>query len=175
MEFHDERFVRVKKTTKTKVMVMVLYVLALILIPVVALFCHMVGLTAIGLGVICLMAWGLYVFITRLNIEYEYQLTASGLEVELDIAKIINGKKRKEVYQGDCKEFEIVAKKDGVKDCDSYRNIPNRFEYVRSMDEADVYFIVTSTEKGRSVIYIQLDERMLEHLKKCIPSKVFDS
>lgn len=155
-------------------MVLAIYVVALIGMPILAVLCSTIGLPAIGLGLICAIAWGIYVFMTRLNIEYEYQLTASGREVELDIAKIINGKKRKEVFQGDCKEFEIVAKLDGQKDCDAYRNSPNRFEYVRSMEEPDVYFIVTNTEKGRSVIYIQLDEKMLDHLKKCIPSKVFE-
>lgn len=175
MEFHEERFVRVKKTTKQKVLVLALFLISLIAMPAIALFCYSIGLAAIGLGVICLLAWALYVFITRLDIEYEYQLTGVGKEVELNIAKIINGKKRKEIFQGDCKEFEIIAKKDGMKDSDAYRKIPNRYEYVRSMEEEDIYFIVTNMEKGRSVIYLQLNEKMVSNLKKCMPSKVFDN
>lgn len=175
MDFYEERFIRVKKTKKTKIMVLAIYIIALICLPLLALLCNMIGLPAIGLGLICLIAWGIYVFITRLDIAYEYQLIATGREIELDIAKIINGKKRKEIFKGDCTEFEIVAKKDGMKDSDGYRNIPNRFEYVRSMDEPDVFFIVTNTEKGRTVIYIQLNEKMLGNLKKFIPSKVFES
>ncbi len=175
MEFHEERFVRVKKTTKQKVLVLSLFVIALIALPAIAMVFYSIGLAAIGLGVICLLAWALYVFITRLDIEYEYQLTAAGQEVELNVAKIINGKKRKEIFQGDCKQFEIVAKKDGLKDSDAYRKLPNRMEFVRTMEEPDIYFIVTNTEKGRSVIYLQLNEKMVAGLKKCIPSKMFDN
>ncbi len=174
MEFHEERFVRVKKTTKQKVLVLALFFISLIVMPMIALFFYSIGFAFVGLGVICLLAWGLYVFITRLDIEYEYQLTAAGQEVELNVAKIINGKKRKEIFQGDCKEFEIVAKKDGMKDSDAYRKIPNRMEFVRTMEETDIYFIVTNTEKGRTVMYLQLNEKMVANLKKCIPSKMFD-
>ena len=174
MEFHEERFVRVKKTKKQKILVLTLFIASLFLFPAIALFFYAISFAAVGLGVICFLAWGLYVFIVRMDVEYEYQLTASGLEVELNIAKIINGKKRKEIFQGDCKEFEIIAKKDGIKDSDAYRKMPNRYEYVRSMEEPDIYFIVTNTEKGRSVIYVQLNEKMVANLKKCIPSKMFD-
>ena len=174
MEFYEERLVRVKKTKKQKALVLILFLVALIVLPLIALFFYAVRLAGIGLGAICLLAWGLYVFITRLDVEYEYQLTASGHEIELNIAKIINGKKRKEIFQGDCKEFEIVAKKGGTKDSDAYHKLPNKYEYVRSMDEPDVYFIVTHTEKGRAVIYLQLNEKMIACFKKSIPSKIFD-
>lgn len=175
MEFHEERFVRVKITKKQKILVLALFLICLIVMPMVALFFYSIKFAAVGLGAICFLAWGLYAFIIRMDVEYEYQLTATGQEVELNVAKIINGKKRKEIFQGDCKEFEIIAKKDGIKDSDSYRRIPNRYEYVRSMDEPDIYFIVTNTEKGRTILYLQLNEKMVTGLKKCIPSKIFDN
>ena len=173
MDFYEERLVRTKRTKKQKLLVLTLFLVALIVSPLIAMFFLIIKFPAVGLGAICFLAWGVYAIIIRLDVEYEYQLTGVGQEVELSIAKIINGKKRKEVFQGDCKEFEIVAKKDGLKDSDAYRKIPTRYEYVRSMEEPDVYFIVTNTEKGRTVIYLQLNEAMLANLKKCIPSKLF--
>lgn len=174
MEFHYERFVKVRITKQKKIFVILLFIAALIGITLVGLASLIfLKLPAVGLGLMCLLAWLLYLYLTRLNVEYEYQLTGTSQSVELDIAKIVNGKKRHELFSVNCKEAEIIARSNGPKDSDAYRKLHNRYECVKSMDQPDVFFIVTNTEKGRAVIYVQLDEEMIEGLQKTIPSRFF--
>ena len=173
MEFHYETFVKQKITKKQKTMVLIMFFMSIILLPILGVLTFLMRLSFVGLALICLVAWLEYKFVTNINIEYEYALTSTGHDVELEIAKIINGKKRKNIFSGDCKQFEMVAKVKGIKDCEAYRKM-NRIECVRTMEEKENFFIVTNTEEGRKVIYLQLNEELKEGLRKTIPSKFFD-
>jgi len=127
----------------------------------------------LGLLFMCLASWGFYIFLIRQSVEFEYQMTCTIGILELDIAKILYGKKRKELLSLNCKEFELVARLKGPKYNDSFKKIPTVYKCVRTMEEEDVFFIVTNTSEGRTVVYIQLNDDMINGLKKNIPSKVF--
>lgn len=176
MEFHYERIVRAKRTKKQKIMAILIFLVSIVMFPVIAMVLGVyLKLYGVGLAVICLLAWLVYVFLTRMDIEYEYQLTAAVGDTELEITKIINKKKRKVLFLGSCKDFEIVAKYNGSKDGNAYRNMVNKIEAVRSMEEPDIFFLVTNTEKGRTLIYFQVNEEMAEGIRKTIPSRFFES
>ena len=173
-EFHYERFVKEKITKKKKRMIILLFAIMLFAMLfsgfVIGIF---FGLPFVGVGAICAIAWGFYVYLTKVAVEYEYTLTGTTSAVYLDVAKILGGKKRKEFLSIDCKEAEIVARVNGSKDNDALRRIPICYKCVRTMEEDDLFFIISNTEVGRAIIYVQLNEDMLAALKGSIPSKVF--
>ena len=173
MEFHYERFVRQRITRAKKVFVFLMFFVLFLVMMFVGIASFLFGLALVGLALIAGMAYGFYFYLTRLAVEYEYQLTGSRSSIDLDIAKIYSAKKRKELLSLNCREFEIVARVGGPKYSEAYRKLPVVYKCVKSMDEEDLFFIVTNTKDGRTIIYIQLNDNMLEGLMKNIPSKVF--
>ncbi len=103
-------------------------------------------------------------------IEYEYSVTNG----DLDIDTIIARRKRKRIFSGHCRDFEIVAKLKSSRYNNSIENIPKKINAASSLDSPDVYFIVTEYNGERTVIYFEPDQRMLDSFKTFIPRKVFE-
>lgn len=116
------------------------------------------------------VAYGVYYFIKSTNIEFEYAVTNG----DLDIDKIIAQRKRKRIFTGNCKDFEIVAKLKGDKYTDEYKNITKKIEAVSTMESSDVYFVVTSCKGERTIVFFEPNKRMIDAFKVFIPRKVFE-
>jgi hypothetical protein len=85
---------------------------------------------------------------------------------------IIAQRKRKRVFSGSCKDFEIVAKMTSGQYNQSYENIKNRLNAVTSMDSNEVYFISTVKDGEKMLIFFEPHPKMIESFKKYIPRKV---
>lgn len=159
-----EKIVKKKRSAVQRGLIIVVLIVALILCYALAFLFRVFGLIAS-----ILIAYGAYRLIASFNVEYEIAVTNN----LVDIDKIINQTKRKSLFSGDCKDFELVAKKDSDKYTQSYDNIPQKIMAISSTESEDIYFILTDNDKGRLIIYFEPDQRMLETMRKYIPSKVF--
>lgn len=110
-----------------------------------------------------------YYLIRSRNIEFEYSLTNS----DLDVDKIIDQKRRKHLLSVDCKSFEIMAKVNSNKFTGNIKSIKNRIEAVSSMSSPDVYFAVFENGGTKTLLFFEPNEKMLEAISKYIPRKLF--
>lgn len=122
----------------------------------------LVPLLLVGLG------YGLWYMLSSMNREYEYIVTNGDLDIDMIIAR----RKRKRVYSGKAKDFELMAKvgsdeyKDALKsgrtllDCSSYIQAP------------DNWFILTEYKNQRLMLIFAPEERMLKAMKRYNPSKI---
>lgn len=167
MDVFLEKIVKRKKTILDSVIIAAVIVIGLILIMILGSFKFLQTFTpfiVIGIGYLG------YIFIRNRSIEYEYIVTNGDLDIDMIIAQ----RKRKRVYSGSCKEFEILAKMTSGEFNQSYQNIKKRINAVTSMDSNDVYFISTVKDGEKVLIFFEPHEKMLEAFKKFIPRKVFE-
>lgn len=118
----------------------------------------------VGIGYIA------YILIKNRNIEYEYIVTNGDLDIDMIIAQ----SKRKRVFSGSYKDFEMVAKLTSGKYDYNYQNNKNRIVAVSSMDSPDVYFISVIKDGVKTLVFFEPHAKMIESFKKYIPLKVFE-
>lgn len=116
---------------------------------------------------ICYVA---YAFIRNRNIEYEYIVTNGDLDIDMIIAQ----RKRKRIFSGNCKDFEMVAKLSSGQYDYNTQNIKNRILAVSSMQSQDVYFISLVKDGQKQLVFFEPHPKMLESFKKYIPRKIFE-
>lgn len=109
-----------------------------------------------------------YMVITKQNIEYEYIVTSS----DLDIDMIINQKKRKRVFTASCKEFETVARVKSDKYTSEIKACKNVKDYSSHKENADVWFIYTK-QGAPTVILFEPTQTMIDIFYTFAPRKVF--
>lgn len=110
-----------------------------------------------------------YYLIRSRNIEFEYALTNS----ELDVDKIIDQKRRKHLLTVDCKNFEVMARVNSDKFTEDIKSIKNRIEAVSSMSSPDVYFAVFENGGVKTLLFFEPNEKMLEAIGRYIPRRLF--
>lgn len=140
------------------------------LITVLTVFCFFVGVMApvmlIGAAVFGAL---LYFVVPKLDVEYEY-LYVNG---SLDIDAIYSKQKRKKVGSYDVEELEIAApEKSHV--LDSYLNQGNAkvIDYTSSDEHVKKYIMIYNKEKGRQIIKVEVDDVILNDLRRMAPRKV---
>lgn len=109
-----------------------------------------------------------YFLVTKQNIEYEYIVTSG----DLDIDMIINQKKRKRVFTGNAKDFEMVARIKSDKYDGEIRNCKNVKDYTSHNERADVWFVYTRQGEP-TVILFEPTQSMIDILHTVAPRKVF--
>lgn len=116
-----------------------------------------------GLAVCC------YIFLPRLDVEYEY-LYVNG---ELDIDAIYSKQKRKRVAGYDMAELEILAPSTSHA-LDSYVNQQGvKVRDFTSRDpQAQSYTLVFSKEGKRDIIKVELNDVILNDIRRIAPRKV---
>lgn len=160
MDIFIERIVAKKKDY-----VDYLIILATIIISFIAAFIiiYMAGPIFFGIGLALVAALGYigYRIITSRNIEYEYSLTNGDLE----ISKIIAKRRRKRIFYGSCKQFEVVDKVSS----DKHKRIANseisKIHAVSSMKSQDIYFFISNYNDRKIIIYFEPDDEMLNKIR----------
>jgi hypothetical protein len=109
-----------------------------------------------------------YMVISRQNIEYEYIVTSG----DLDIDMIINQKKRKRVFTGNAKDFELVARVKSDKYRGEASSCKKVLDYSSHNKDADVWFIYTRQNEP-TVILFEPTESMIDIFHTFAPRKVF--
>ncbi|HHV58692.1 MAG TPA: hypothetical protein GXX49_00040 [Clostridiaceae bacterium] len=166
MDSFIEKIVERKKTAKDllfSVGIVLLCAIVIFIIPAIPYINYMPLVFMAG------AVYGAYLLIRSRNIEFEYSVTNG----EIDIDKIIARSRRKRVFSGSCKDFEILAPLKSSQHTQSIQNIPKRIEAVSSMESQDVYFFVTNFQGERTVVYFEPSEKMLNAFRLFIPSKIF--
>lgn len=169
MDIYIEHLVRHKKGKGSIVATVAIVLIAIVLF----VFFGMISLSGIlgaftGAGFL-LMAGAVYFAfyaIKYLDIEYEYLLTNS----ELDVDKILGKSKRKRIITIDFREVECCASIDELESMKS--GIKKTYDF-RGPGYNKTYFILIDTEdRGRVCILFEPTEKMIEAARKFNPRKI---
>lgn len=168
MDIFLEKIIKRKKTIADGLVIISIVLSAIIVILFITALQFIQAfapLLIVGVGYLA------YILIRNRNIEYEYIVTNGDLDIDMIIAQ----RKRKRVFTGNCKDFEIVAKMTSGQYNNSYDSIKKRINAVTAMDSQDVYFLVSAKDGGEKVlIFFEPHAKMVESFKKYIPRKVFE-
>lgn len=109
---------------------------------------------------------GVFAWLKKDNayIEYEYSYTLGDLEV----AKIINNKRRRILCKFDCKDIEAFGKI-STSAYQRYANNPNIkkvYATFLKLAERDVYYMFYVGKKAKYLIHFEPDDEMLTYIKK---------
>lgn len=114
-------------------------------------------------------AWLVYMVITNMNVEHEYIVTNG----DLDIDAIYAQRKRKRLFTGKAKDFEICARVNSdeykqysknkslkVLDASSNTNAPN------------TWFLVGPSKGQKMLVLFEPDKRIMDNLRRFNPSRI---
>lgn len=163
-------------------------IVALIIVLAVVLSCALLVLTftaagvlantqlgsfsfSIGLVFIAFMWYGAYLLINMQNLEFEYILTNS----EIDIDKIMSKKGRKRIISFDFKEINICANVNDNEHNHDYKNVTPAKTYDLTGDKSrgNVYFVDFSNDSVKTRVLFQPTSKMINELKKFNPRNIF--
>ncbi len=121
-------------------------------------------LSGIGLGVVVMAWWGVYIGITNQNLEFEYIVTNK----DIDIDVIMSQRKRKRLASFSARDIEIMAPIEQLKE--------EQFEKVIDASahnpKFDVYFIIATVKGVRTKILVNPSAKMLEIMKTFNPENI---
>ncbi len=154
-----------RKTRPLDVLIRILIILFIAAVAVVGTL--FIGFLAFFIAV--LLAMGAYYFIfPRLSVEYEYTL----LNYDIDVAAIFSKEKRKNITSFDIRQAEIIAPK-GSPRLHSYS--PGKIQDFSSGNaDAKVYAIMIPLDQGVNCIYLEPDQKMLNHMKSWTGMKLYE-
>lgn len=121
-----------------------------------------------ALIVVTLVSGAASIFIWRKKdeayIEYEYSYTLG----ELEVAKIINNKRRRILCKFECKEIEAFGKINTTAYTRYLKNPNVKKVYATFIKNAekDVYYMYYVGKKAKYLIHFEPDEEMLSYVKK---------
>lgn len=127
---------------------------------------------SIGLVLVFLGWYGIYLLLAMRNVEYEYILTNS----EMDIDKVMSKRGRKHVVEWDFKDIEICACVDDINHSSEYKNKESRKIYDLTGDSTagKNYFVDYTDEKGVKIrVLFTPTSKMIDKAKKYNMRKVF--
>lgn len=117
-----------------------------------------------GLAVVVLVWWGIYLLISRKNIEFEYTVTNS----DVDIDTIISQKTRKRLASFNAKEIELMAPIDQLPN----EHFDKEIDASAHDDRYDVYFIIANLKGVRTKILLNPSKKILDILKTFRPQNI---
>lgn len=159
MDTFIEYIVKKKKTARDYLIITAI-IAALILLAALCLFLNR-RLFGIPFILFVFACWGAYILLTGSNIEFEYILT----NTELDIDKIIARRSRKRVITVNFKEIEKCAKFSPEEET----NISRIEALYGDIKSGSVYFVDFSRDGERIRVLFEPNERILNEIKKINP------
>lgn len=160
MDTFIEYIVKKKKTTRDYLVIAAIIAALLLLAAAFLLFNRQ--LFGIPFILFVFSCWGAYFLITGSNIEFEYILT----NTELDIDKIVAQRSRKRIITVNFREIEKCAKFDAEGADTSISRIERLYGDIRS---GNVYFVDFSRDGEKIRLLFEPNERILTELKKINP------
>ncbi len=164
-DFYEEKGVKAKPNTKGTVMMWILGAVALI------------GLVLAYWEIACLIITVVtgvtFVMMFReRHIEYDYCVSTD----EIEIAKIINRKRRRTAILFDMNNIRLVAPADSMRlSNERERNPQMRFTDYTAVEPTDkVYGFVLELKGINALILMEPTESMMEHLRQMIPNKIYE-
>ncbi|MCH5210983.1 MAG: hypothetical protein J1F01_08490 [Oscillospiraceae bacterium] len=126
---------------------------------------------SIGLVLIALLWYGMYLIISMQNVEYEYILTNS----EMDIDKIMSKKGRKHIVSFDFKEVTICASITDNEHNHDYKNVtPGKvYNLVGDASMGNVYYADFPEENTTVRVLFQPTHKMISSARRYNPRNIF--
>lgn len=126
---------------------------------------------SIGLVLIALVWYGSYLLINMQNIEFEYILTNS----ELDIDKVLSKKGRKSFVSFDFKNVTVCANVEDNEHNSDYKNItPDKvYDAIGDRERGSVYFADYMEENARVRVLFQPTSKMIQAAWKFNPRNIY--
>lgn len=126
---------------------------------------------SIGLVLIAMACYGAYLLVNMFNIEFEYILTNSNL----DIDKVLSKKGRKSFVSLDFANIIICARTDDDEhNGDLKRVTPNKvYDAVGDKTRGGIYFVDFNNDLGRCRLLFQPTSRMIEAAWHFNPRNIF--
>jgi len=165
MDSFCEHLVKRKKRTSEKISCVVLIIIALIFTVFAVLWLWPLVLSlfrdaaTLVFPLIVAVWWGVLILIKRYNIEYEYALTGS----DIDVDKIINQKKRQRIISSSLRTMAIVAPLSSAHYTDEYKNMITLD--CSCGDSETAFFAVYNADGQQKCMIFTPSEKMLEHMK----------
>ena len=173
MDYYCEYMVKKKKSVRDAAAAVLIILLALISsYYVLGLGTAMIkrgipGLPNLMLPLVALIWWGAVKLIKKSNVEFEYSVTGS----DLDVDKITNKKNRKRILSVSLRTFEITAPLGDMFN-EGYGKLPS-IDAAASLSDAGTYFSVYRKNGEKYVLFYNPSEKMLDLIKKFHPDTTF--
>ncbi|NLN46217.1 MAG: hypothetical protein GX153_06590 [Clostridiaceae bacterium] len=160
-------YIKMVSLILTAVLVMITLVWLLLAIPTIS---FLVPIT------LAATLYGVWWAITSMDVEFEYIVTNG----EIDIDTIVHRRKRKRLFSGRSKDFEIM----GRLDSDEFREAAARLPQERKAGRIKVvdcsavpgadssWFFIANYKSARLMVVFDPDSRMLASLKRYNPSRI---
>ena len=161
MDIFCEYIVKKKPTMKDRVKQIGIILLAIVLVEIFIVLNNLLFGVGLLLGVAVI--YGAVYLFKRTNIEYEYILTNS----ILDIDKIFAKSSRKRVESIDFKNVEAFGKAQ-----DAPMSQAKEIDYAGDITADDVYYFEIFKDGERKRIYFQPNQKILSNLHKVAPKIV---
>lgn len=158
-----ECLVKKEKTSSDTFKVFGLYLGAFVL--TILSFMFLKGFAIIGTAAAVYLA---YYFSQNFNLEFEYCMLGNDLRID----KIMSQKKRKQLIEINGIDVIAIAKQSNKEVLDMHSSAKTIFAAEKENDE-DNYVIVAKGFDGTVKVVIKPDERIIEHYKTVMRSKVF--
>jgi uncharacterized membrane protein YciS (DUF1049 family) len=143
-----------------------------IIIAVIVIFLVASAIPAIAPFAVILAAaaaFGAYYLITMLNVEYEYTF----INGDLDIDAIYNKSRRKRVFSGTVRDFEVMAHVEDTAHARDFGNAEVK-NYFSGVVGKDTYAFLAAHKGKRLKVIIEPNEKMLKAFSTVLtPRKLF--
>lgn len=159
--FHEQLVQKKSRPTDGLIRILVLIIIVLLIMAT-----PFVGMISTMLGIV-LGAVAYYFIFPRLQIEYEYSL----LNTDLDIDIIYNKAKRKRLMSLDLKNAEVIAPRTSHR-LDSYRSTKT-LDYSAGDTAKTPYCIMISIDQAMTAVLIQPDSTIISRLESFLPRTFF--
>lgn len=158
-----ECLVKKERTSADTFKVLGLYAVAFVL--TILSFMFLKGFAIIGTAAAVYLA---YYFSQNFNLEFEYCMLGNDLRID----KIMSRKKRKELIEINGIDVIAIASQSNSEVLNMHSSAKEIFAAERENDENN-YVIVAKGPEGTVKVIIKPDERIIEHYKTVMRSKVF--
>lgn len=163
MDVFTEKIIKRKRTIKDYlILASIIYFGFFVFI----IFIHAPLIREFILAVFCICV---YFAVTSSNIEYEYAVLNSDIDIDIIVSK----KKRKKLFCANCKDFEVMARTTHEKYKEA-KDIQKKVVAVSSKKSNNIYFAVLKFEGQRTLLLFEPNEKMVEIIKMFNPRNVFE-
>ncbi len=167
MDVFVEYMVKRRKTAADFIKIILTLLLGLALVFVVTvLFAAIPFITSFILVAVAGVCYLAYRIITSVNVEYEYILTNS----DLDVDAIISARKRKRLASINLRQIDSFGKLSGSES----RVLGRSYKYIMAAEDKkaeNTYYIVFDNDEEKSVLLFTPNEKIIKRIEMLNPQK----
>ncbi len=169
MDIFVEHMVKRKKTVMDYIKVLAVLVVGLFLVLIVPIVAVVIpAMSSLTLVLVILIVYLMYKLVTSINLEYEYILTNS----EMDVDKIINLRTRKKVAEVNFHKIDFFGKVSSA-EYNKYlkdKSIKKIFA-CKNIKDAETCFVVYENDDGKKMLVFSPSEKMVKSIGIINPQK----